>query len=298
MRTAPSRVIYISLTFRSYTPDATTDEIAGTQDMRQKLRVLIEDKWLGAAVLFEVLGLLAAFGTIPWVPGLSNYVAWMLSATAILSASGVVIVTARFMWQYNRRPLSEVQKNEVQETLSPFAKRKDIESAFAPKGELGTFIQNFGLYWEWQYQNSVVAFTYAIFGLAGCPGVVLVAELHQAPLITRYVRFARILPPTQVGGPCLESTGNELPNSYEAWREIFWSRRDTLVFYEAADRRIRYKRVSEYEKVIYNDRSVCPMVVPRDTLTSLPTLERIDGNDAMYQWGWTYPHLVGPTAFS
>ena len=134
---------------------------------------VLRNGWLTTAIVVEVLGLLAAFATIP---GLPLPTALMLSVTGILSAGGVLIVTVYFMLQYNRRPLNYIQAGEVSNMLSPYLRSELAQDGFVPKSELSEFVQGFGLFWQWQYQKSIVELGRAIDKLRSQPGFVIVAQ--------------------------------------------------------------------------------------------------------------------------
>ncbi len=106
---------------------------------RRELGSIFGNKWLTAAVAVELVGLVAAFGSMP-VWGLP--IAWTLSLTGILSAGGVLIVTVYFVLQYNRRPLNNIQIDEVRNMLALHIERQEAQNSFAPKGELSQFVQS------------------------------------------------------------------------------------------------------------------------------------------------------------
>ena len=109
------------------------------------MRDVLHSRWMVAAILVEILGVVAALGTIP---GLGPFpVVAMLSATAILSSFGVVIVTTYFVVQYNKRSLNPVQKKEIGEILEAYPTLhileayptlQKVEEAFASKSQLAS----------------------------------------------------------------------------------------------------------------------------------------------------------------
>ena len=92
------------------------------------IQFVFRNKWLVAAVVFEGLGLLAAFGTMPII---GRATAWLLAVTSILSCTGVLIVTVYFMFQYNRRPLNNFQKDEITRLLSEYTPSKEQREEIA-----------------------------------------------------------------------------------------------------------------------------------------------------------------------
>ena len=158
------------------------------------------NKWLVGAVVSEVLGLLAAFGSIP---GLPLPTAWMLAIAGILSGAGVVIVTVYFMIQYNRRPLNDFQKREIagsylsqkeamdklstkEEIANVYLSKSDARETLAPKSVL----EDFDLFWHWRYQKSVIDFAWSMDALRNKPGFIIVAERESVGCI--YTRNARL----------------------------------------------------------------------------------------------------------
>ena len=239
--------------------------------------------WLRAAILVEVLGLVAAFGSIPEIP-LSA--AWMLSLTGILSASGVVIVTVHFVIQYNRRRLNDIQIDQVLDMLAPYIRSEDAHSNFAPKSEFSQLVEEFGLFWTWRYQKSVVEFVWASRELEGRPGYVLVADVEGYLTDTPKVRFCLVPPPTRDLGQPLGTIGEELPRKYSEWGKIFDDLYAERVLYRGADGKTRYLKVDRsFEKVFFDDRTVSPIKVSGPNNSTLPLLMRKDE----YTWEWVTP---------
>ena len=151
---------------------------------------VLRNGWLTTAIAVEVLGLLAAFATIP---GLPLPTALMLSVTGILSAGGVLIVTVYFMLQYNRRPLNYIQAGEVSNMLSPYLRSELAQDGFVPKSELSELVQGFGLFWLWQYQKSIVELRRAIDKLRSQPGFVIVAQFGTPEGLVLQRRFLNLV---------------------------------------------------------------------------------------------------------
>ena len=249
------------------------------QRMREVWSTL-NNGWLRAAVIVEVLGLIAAFGTIPGIP---LPAAWMLSATAILSATGVLIVTVYFVFQYNRRPLNDIQIGQIRSMLSPYILSEAAHSNFAPKSDMSNLVQEFGLFWTWRYQKSVMEFVWTSRELEGKPGYVLVATLEGFNALK--VRFCLVPPPTQDLGQPLGTTGEELPRKSSEWGTIFDDPFAVMVLYKCADGKIRYLKVDpSFDKVFFDDRTVSPIKVSGPQTPSLPQLTRPKPNEFIWEW--------------
>ena len=181
----------------------------GIYNWWRELLPTLRNRWLTTAIAVEVLGLIAAFATIP---GLPLPTALLLSATGILSAAGVLIVTIYFVLQYNRRPLNYIQTNEVKNMLVHHKIREEAQSSFAPKGELSEFMQEFGLFFHWQYQKSIVELSRAVDNLRSLPGYIIVAQYGttEGP----GARFVQVPPPSHVLGQPLGTSSEELPKDY------------------------------------------------------------------------------------
>lgn len=252
----------------------------------KELLSTLRNGWLTTAIVVEVLGLFAAFATIP---GLPFPTALMLSATGILSAAGVLIVTVYFMLQYNRRPLNYVQVDEVKNMLAPHISREEAQESFAPKGELSGFVRSFELFWSWQYQKSIVELFDAIDKLRSQPGFVIVAQYGtlQGP----GARFVQVPPPSQVLGQPLGTSGEEIPKKYHELGNIFDSRAHfkVVIFYLGANRTIRYLEMEHgIQKVHYDNNTVSPIIVSENQATLMPQLRGVGGIED-YKWEWATP---------
>ena len=242
---------------------------------------VLRNGWLTTAIAVEVLGLLAAFATIP---GLPLPTALMLSVTGILSAGGVLIVTVYFMLQYNRRPLNYIQVGEVSNMLSPYLRSELAKGSFVPKSELSELVQGFGLYWQWQYQESIVELRRAIDQLRSQPGFVIVAQsgTPEGP----GARFAQVAPPSQVMGQPLGISGEELPEEYNELGKIFGDHFKVFVFYQGANRTIRYLEMEQgWQKAHYDDNTASPIIVSENQVAPMPQLRRVTGTEN-YKWKW------------
>ena len=116
-------------------------------------RGLRAKRWLLAAMLVEFLSLAGAISAIPSL-GLLPLI-WALAAVGILSTVGVLIITAHFILEHNRRPLNDVQRAEVVELLSAYLSAEQAQE-LAPKSELSGFVAKAELFWLWRYQRSVL----------------------------------------------------------------------------------------------------------------------------------------------
>ena len=242
---------------------------------------VLRNGWLTTAIAVEVLGLLAAFATIP---GLPLPTALMLSVTGILSAGGVLIVTVYFMLQYNRRPLNYIQAGEVSNMLSPYLRSELAQDDFVPKSELSELVQGFGLFWLWQYQKSIVELRRAIDKLRCQPGFVIVAQFGTPEGIG--ASFAQVPPPSQVMGQPLGISGEELPEKYNDLGNILDDRFKVFVFYQGANRTIRYLEMEQgWQKAHYDDNTASPIIVSENQVAPMPQLRRVTGIED-YKWKW------------
>ena len=242
---------------------------------------VLRNGWLTTAIAVEVLGLLAAFATIP---GLPLPTALMLSVTGILSAGGVLIVTVYFMLQYNRRPLNYIQVGEVSNMLSPYLRSELAQGSFVPKSELSELVQEFGLFWQWQYQKSIVELWRAGNNLRSQPGFVIVAAFGtpEGP----GVRFSCVPPPGEVLSNPLGTLGEELPERLNEFGKIFEDRFKVFVFYQGANRTIRYLEMDQlWEKAHYDDNMASPIIVSENQVASMPQLRKVTGIED-YKWEW------------
>ena len=244
----------------------------------------LKNGWLTTAIVVEVLGLVAAFATIP---GLPFPTALMLTATGILSAAGVLIVTVYFMLQYNRRPLNYIQVDEVKNMLAPHIPREEAQNRFAAKGELSEFVRRFELFWHWQYQKSIIDLTRAIDKLRSQPGFVIVAKYgtSEGP----GARFALVPPPSQVLGQPLGTSGEELPKEYHEIWNIFNDHFKVFIFYLGDNRTIRYLEMEQaIQKAHYDNNTVSPIIVSENQVTLMPQLRGVSGIED-YKWEWVTP---------
>ncbi len=252
----------------------------------KELLSTLRNGWLTTAIVVEVLGLVAAFATIP---GLPFPTALMLTATGILSAAGVLIVTVYFMLQYNRRRLNYIQVDEVKNMLAPHISREEAQGSFVPKSELSALIEGFGLFWQWRYQSSVMEFAWASRELRGQPGYVLVATLEGFGSPAARIRHFLVPPPTQDLSDPLDNNGERVPNQYSEWGKIFGEQYSLIVLYEGADQELRYLIVREQlHKVLFNDRTATPIVVPENRPAQLPRLKKV-GCPTDFSWAWETP---------
>lgn len=255
---------------------------------------ILRSKWMITAVIVELLGLIAAFGTIP---GLGLPVAWMLSATAILSAGGVVIVTVYFLIQYNRRPLNQIQRREIGELLAGYSTRKEIAEKYATPDTAQKLasqvlseqlLDGLGLYWRWRYQNSVMELARQCEELAdreNYAGYVVVAELTRDGVATR-MRSWLVPPPTDRVGELQGTDGDELPHLFSDLPSLFnntgW---DPIVIY-LGKRGLRCLRGGG--KVYWDDRLACPAPYPGDVELDLPRLKSkgmLGSDEREWEWG-------------
>ena len=132
------------------------------------------------------------------------------------------------MYQYNRRPLNNFQKDEITRLLSEYTPSKEqreeiagllseytpskeqreeiagLLSEYTPSEELrNTFLQKapndreFAVFWMWRYQKSIMDFAWASPQVGKAKrGYVLVGELQSSRRIgSSYVHHA-VVPPT------------------------------------------------------------------------------------------------------
>ena len=254
--------------------------------MRQAaLRFIFRNPWLVAAVIFEVLGLIAAFGSIP---NLGLPTAWLLASTGILSGTGVVIVTVYFMYQYNRRPLNVFQKDEIEGILSEYTLSEELRNTFLQKAPND---REFAVFWMWRYQKSIMDFALASRQLEKQNGYVLVGELSVADALVRYVHHAVVPPPFSNVGNSLSNDGEVLPEgAYMNWESIFRGSqlgfRNTVVLYKASDSRIRVLRTDGSQKVVFSKERASPMLLAAHAETHLPTFVQFWDADGNLSWRW------------
>ena len=291
--------------------------------MRQMaIRFLSRNIFLVAAVVFEMLGLIAAFVSIP---GIGLQTAWALALTGIFSCTGVLIVTGYFMYQYNRRPLNNFQKDEITRLLSEYTPSKEqreeiagllseytpskeqreeiagLLSEYTPSEELrNTFLQKapndreFAVFWMWRYQKSIMDFAWASPQLERQNGYVLVGELRVADALVRYVHHAVVPPPFSNVGNSLSNDGEVLPEgAYMNFESIFRGGqlgfRNTVVLYKASDSRIRVLRTDGSQKVVFSEERASPMLLAAHAETHLPRLVQSSDADGNLSWQWETP---------
>ena len=246
-------------------------------------------RWLAAAIFVEALGLVGAVGSIPAL-GLLPLI-WALAIVGILSTVGVLIVTAHYVWEYNRRPLNDAQRVEVEELLSPYF-LSERAGALVPMSELSNFVRESELFWIWRYQNSVMEFAWESMNLWNRPGYILVAQLDWSDSLVRKIEFALLAPPIEGVGPCLSDSGEEVPSRYREWGTLFDPVRPTpvrptaVVLYHSADRKMRYLSVDPFQMVLFDDRMASPVLVSSNLEARLPQLARIAGTNT---WEWVMP---------
>ena len=234
-----------------------------------------------AAVIFEVLGLIAAFGSIP---GIGLPTAWLLAVTGISSCIGVVIVTVYFMYQYNRRPLNEFQKDEIERLLSEYTPSKELQDTFIQKS-----LKDFAVFWIWRYQKSVMEFAWASRQIESRHGYVLVAELHAGDSLIQEVRHAVLPPPFCNLGPSLSDGGETLPSSsYMEWGGIL-NFSQTVVLYMASDFKIRLLRVDGSHKVVFSEELASPVLLSSGAETPMPQLVAFNDAEGNPSWQWKTP---------
>ncbi len=259
-----------------------------TVTIREVYRGLRAKRWLAAAMTVEFLSLAGAISTIPsW--GLLPAI-WALAAVGILSTLGVLIITAHFILEYNRRPLNEVQKLGVEKLLSGYLPVNQAQ-VLASKSELSKLVKEPQLFWLWQYQNSVIQLAWATDELQREPGTVLVAELIGAGSQIPRVEFSMVPPPVPNVGKCLTDTGEKPPQYFMDWGTIFNDGRYPAVFYSDSNQEIRYLRLDR-NRVAFDDRLCAPVIVPSNTKTTMPVLMKTSKKvtrplrDWPYEWGW------------
>ena len=256
-------------------------------------RFVRKNAWLVSAVLFECLGLLAAFGAIP---GLTGYTPWMLAATGILSCTGVVIVTVYFMMQYNRRPLNAFQLEQLEKYLSDYTLTvnlmEDLKCRFETQASqsLPKSLTDFSLFWIWRYQKSVMEFAWSSKELHNYnkPGQVLVAKLDIQSDLVREIQFTVLPPPFDNLGPCLRNEGEILPTYYGDWGSIL-REHETVILYITSDGELKFLRW-QGGQLVFNREFAAPVIVnasPITTpITTMPRLVRKSSNTGNDIWEW------------
>lgn len=248
-------------------------------------RFIFRNFVLIVAVFSEVLGLLAAFGSIP---GLPLPTAWMLAIAGILSGIGVVIVTIYFMYQYNRRPLNVFQRDEIEGILSEYTPSQELRATFLQKASND---REFAVFWMWRYQKSIMDFAWASRQLENRNGYVLVGQLNAADELARMVHHSVVPPPFNNIGKSLSKEGEALPEgNYMNWESIFVRDnlrfRNAVVLYMASDYRIRVMRTDGSLKVVFSEERASPMLLSANAETPLPTLVQSSDGDGNLSWRW------------
>lgn len=250
------------------------------------MRDVLSNPWMVAAVFVEILGFIAAMGTIP---GLVPFpVAAMLSATAILSSLGVVIVTIYFVLQYHKRPLNTVQKEEINETLGAYLTQPESEKAYAAKYEFKDIKGKLHSLFNWNYQNSVLDFASEVQKLYDRPGYIVVAKLEIVADDQYIIRFWSVPPPECVVDAPRGSAGDNLPEAYRDYGMLLRSDTEILVVYLGIGNQLRALR-SDPERggvIYYYEELSSPVHSNTETTVSKPLLNRnkipLNGNE----WYW------------
>ncbi len=270
-------------------PDRTFVNI--TAPAMEIYRGLRAKKWLLAAMFVEFLSLAGAISAIPSL-GLFPLL-WAIAAVGILSTAGVMIVTAHFILESNRRPLNDVQRTEMEEMLFGYLPTEQIQK-FATKSELPDFVKRSELFWLWRYQESVMKLAWTTYGESlKRPGYVLVAELTGADSSTRKIEFSLLPPPVEVS-ECLSDAGEEPPKQFSEWGSIFDSRNriPEVVFYWSANGKIKYLWVEE--RIVFDDRLAAPVQIARSAKSEMPELKKLREVNSSpsrwdeYTWKWTW----------
>ena len=249
------------------------------------MRDVLSSRWMVMAIVAEVLGLIAAFGTIP---RLGFPVALMLSLTAILSALGVVIVTIYFLQQYTRRPLNEVQTKEIEEKLAAYPKRQEAEEAFVPESQFVSLEEELRSFFSWRYRNSVVHFASKIQELRHNPGYILVAEREPISETAHIIRFSSVPPPEPALGDPRGSAGDTLPAIFGDYDTLFRSDTVALVVYVGVESRLRALQFNpQTQSVFYHVDLLAPVIEAVQNVALKPQLTRSGTDQDECRWCWT-----------
>ena len=239
-----------------------------------------------SAIIAEVFALITAVGTIP-VLRAPVPVVWMLSATAMLSAGGVVLVTVYFLRQYSRRPLNEVQQGEIEETLRAYMPRDELSREFVSDSRLKGLVDGLELFWLLRYWGSVVEFAEASRRLERLPGYIIIAELENPTEPTKRVLFDLVEPPVASAGVPSGSTGNALPASDTAFGALFEPEPTTLILYLATNYEVKVLKTDPARPaVFYNNGLTAPTLGPADPESPMPRLTRNTRTRKQYKWRW------------
>ena len=246
-------------------------------------------RWLATAVVVEALGLVGAIGSIPALGFLP--LIWALSIVGILSTVGVVIVTAHYVWEYNRRPLNATQEKEIRDLLSPYLPSVEAQK-LAPMSELANYVPEPELFWVWRYQQSVLELAWTALESLRQPGFVLVAELTGSSFAKK-VQFTLLPPPMEVLGECLSTLGDETPRTLNEWGTLFIEFDSPIVFFQSGDGKIKYLRPGH--RVVFDDNLAAPIPVPFTRENRLPELRKTPREvsspvrDWGFEWVWETP---------
>lgn len=255
-----------------------------TKDIYREMRA---KRWLAVALTVEALGLVGAIGSIPTV-GLLPLI-WTLAVVGLLSTVGILIVTAHYVWEYNRRPLNNTQRAEVEELLVPYLLSENAKS-LAARSELSEFIRESQLFWLSRYQTSVMELGWIADLSLRQPGYVVVAELHGNDSLTKKIAFTVVPPPVETPSECLSTLGEEPPSQFIEWGTLFQEFGSPIVFFKSNEGKIKYLRADQ--KVVFDDRLMTPVPVSQSGATNLPEISRKNktetGHQGQYPYEWTW----------
>ena len=249
------------------------------------MREVLSNRWMVIAIVAEVLGLVAAFGTIP---RLGFPVALMLSLTAILSALGVVIVTIYFLQQYTRRPLNAVQTKEIEEKLAAYPTRQEAEKAFVPVSQFVSLEEELRSFFDWGYRNSVVDFASKVQELHHHPGYILLAERKPISETAHIIRFTSVPPPMPADGDPRGSAGDTLPEILSEYDTLFRSDTVALVVYVGVENQLRALQFNpQTQNVFYHVDLLAPVIEAVQRVAPKPQLTRSGTDQGEFRWCWT-----------
>ena len=261
--------------------------ISTTKEIYREMRA---KKWLAVALAAEALGLIAAIGSIPAVGFLP--LIWTLATVGILSTVGILIVTGHYVWEYNRRPMNNTQKEEVEKLLAPYLLSETAKN-LATREELSEFVREDKLFWRYRYQESIMELAWTADSSLRQPGYVLVADLFGGEPLNQKVVFTLLPPPVQNPGECLSLLGKDPPQQYIEWGTLFDEFSGPVVFFQNNDGRIKYLRADQ--KVVFDDRLAAPIPAPVTKTPNLPELRRTNKavkthpGECPYEWTWETP---------
>lgn len=252
------------------------------------MRDVLYNRWMITAIAVEFLGFVAAIGTIPGLGPFSVVV--MLSATAILSSLGVVIVTTYFVLQYNRRPLNAVQTKEIAERLEAYPTRQEAEEAFAPKSQFASLGEDLQSFLSWRYGNSVMDFATEVQKLHDLPGYIVVAELEQITDTAHIVRFVSIPPPISDVQAPKGSAGDTLPKLYSDYGTLLGPDTGIIVVYLGVGNQLRALLTDPGGQgaLYYYEELSAPVHSRTGTNEPRPRLKRNRSEQSGYGWYWGY----------